>query len=357
MDDFSNNPANTGKHVSVNIAGQKDVSVQSKLYNNEVIPIDNEVLNRLLGFGTVTTAADNISVNAPPSNPKAYDPAGEVDYGVFLATVPESGSLLDDSLALTGTISDLGVPFVGTVVNLTQNAIEGFKSDALGILVTNGGRPVYIQTYNSWTARGGTPFNVILYCINAYGLELRSAKNPVSAAKNILFPSQMHRGYPDFYMGVPSKSKNAYLDFLEFFVEQQLPFQDLAKNSISEAAYSILKEMDASVGGLLDPSGKPTELGQKVLEYIEKMKGQSLSTTAEEYDISKTIVHGQETVRGTGEETSYQTSIQRTTWEEHSETTIHLFTTGEEWSTATTIHPEHAANFDFTIPNWFYHRL
>ncbi|MBC8233504.1 hypothetical protein H8E77_28480 [bacterium] len=167
--------------------------------------------------------------------------------------------------------------------------------------------------------------------------------------KNILFPSQMHRGYPDFYMGIPAKSKDAYIDFLEYFVEQQLPFKDLAKEIISEAAYSILKEMDVSVGGLLDPSGKPTELGQKVLEYIEQMDSQTLSTDAEDYDISKTIVHGQETVHGTGEETSYQTSIQRTTWEEHSETEIHLFTTAEEWSTATTIHPEHAANFDFTI--------
>jgi hypothetical protein len=79
------------------------------------------------------------------------------------------------------------------------------------------------------------------------------------------------------------------------------------------------------------------------------MSVQSPSAAEEEYDISKTIVHGQETVHGIGEETSYQTSIQRTTWEERSETEIHLFTTGEEWSTATTIHPEHAANFDFTI--------
>ncbi|MBC8233503.1 hypothetical protein H8E77_28475 [bacterium] len=47
---------------------------------------------------------------------------------------------------MTGIISDLGVPLVGTLVNLTQNAIEAIKSDALGLLVTNGGRPVYMLT-------------------------------------------------------------------------------------------------------------------------------------------------------------------------------------------------------------------
>ena len=302
-----------------------------------------------------------ITQPSSPPNQQGYDNTGRVDFGIYLASLSDPGSMMDDILSIVGYVPDIG----GVIADLTSEYLDQAKSE-LGLLITTRGRDIILQAYNSWLAQqGNETFEVDLYVINEDGKHIREMQNPLYwpsyflPSDNIdlayelstyLFPSQKDFGLPDFVVNIPNDSQSQYEDFLEYYASQINKFGNVIQESVGIVPYTTLDEVD---------SQEDESIFGSILEFLNPFKERESAKDSDyfstEYayrstdDFSRTSTAGTTNVNGVGEETSYSTVIENTTWEERSQTEVNLLTTGDEWTTATTVHPEHAANLDFSI--------
>jgi len=277
---------------------------------------------------------------------KAYDYSGLVDFGDFLVQVPDSGSSMDDILAIGGIIPGM----TGVIANLIPLVLDDLTQGSLGFVITNSGREVMLQAYNnSWKAQPGSePFEVDLYIINENGKQIRAQQSQeilfagiYKAVYPLIFPTQPKLRLPDFVIGIPPDSEEQYKSFFSFYAELEDKFGTTEEELHGKLPYTTLDNS----GLFYEPQGS------SLLELLFPAGGMSIRTfqIQQGEGLLRTLVTGETTVKGTGEETSFSTLIQHTTWEERSQTDVNLLTTGDEWTTATTVHPEHAANLDFSM--------